>query len=843
MYFPRVLFASFALVLGMLGIFALQPLVPAQSQQSRVDELESVLEVFSGTDRERLGILLQLAESYLYVTPIDSVHIAQDAAGLAARLDDTESEARALLTLGRAQQFLGNFSSDLAPFSRAYTKAMLVNNESLIAAVLRNMGTHYYGIGQFNESLAHLLEALSFAERGPEAVVLGNTYFSLGTLYLDILNYQAAEQSFEKALAIFEDIGDSQGVFVILASFGNLHQRLGNYELAREYYLRVIDLAAETGDLLNLADTHLNVARVEKALGDQGAALSHLDTAFAMSQSISSTELQVDILIERALYHADNTRFDQAVAQLMEALEVSRTSQARESELRIEYELSNMFEKSGNLAAALAHLRQYNVIRAELYPENYAESLATAQANAESERREREIQELRAAKFETDLAMEQETARLNLAVAAFMLVVMVVAFILLRYKSRVQSAKQMEVHNSQLLEVGKQLERADAIKSDFLANTSHEIRTPLNGILGMVTLLSRSELSAEQKEQLRAIEMSGKKLLELVNDLLDLTRIEAGKVEINYLPMNIQESLETEASIWEELARAKDIEFSLDFADDIPYSVVGAAPRIIQVLNNLVSNAVKFTNEGGVKVRIFVEQDYGKEVLVRFEIRDSGIGIAKDKQALLFERFSQIDAGLSRSYQGTGLGLAISKDLVRIMNGEIGVESNEGEGSTFWFRLPMQINSREMKEQDRVRSGRENGVTMSRQLRVLVAEDNAVNQAVISGMLEHMGHTTRFANNGEEAISHVLENPPDVVFMDIQMPVMDGETAAMRLRDLGGEIAKIPIVAVTANAMAGDQERYLEIGMDAYLAKPINMGELGMVLEKIETILTSQSAD
>jgi len=197
MHFPRLKLTSFALVIGLLCILVLQPVTPAHAQQSRIGELERVLEDFSGADSGRLVILLQLAEAYVFVTPLDSINIARDAQALAADIGDTESEARALLTLGRAHQFLGNFSGDLDPLLQAYSKAMQVNNESLIAAVLRNMGTHYYGIGQFNQSLAHLLEALSFAERGPEAVVLGNTHFSLGTLYLDILNYQAAEQSFE----------------------------------------------------------------------------------------------------------------------------------------------------------------------------------------------------------------------------------------------------------------------------------------------------------------------------------------------------------------------------------------------------------------------------------------------------------------------------------------------------------------------------------------------------------------------------------------------------------------------------------------------------------------------
>ena len=401
------------------------------------------------------------------------------------------------------------------------------------------------------------------------------------------------------------------------------------------------------------------------------------------------------------------------------------------------------------------------------------------------------------------------------AVIGTVLLVVFAVLVLIVWKSD----RQLEEHRRRELVLKASTAEAEAkseAKSRFLANMSHEIRTPMNGVLGMASLLSKTNLDARQQRLLATVRQSGEALLSLVNGILDFSKIEAGKVSLERSRFNITDCVKQVADLLQPSATEKGIDLVCGIDVDEDLQALGDPQRLRQVLVNLVSNAIKFTESGQVTLSAAVVERTHEAAQIRFEVRDPGIGIAEDQQSYIFEAFSQVDSSASRRFGGTGLGLSVSRELVRMMGGEIGCDSEEGKGSTFWF---------EIRLKDPLIQGRESNTRRDAgrpSAQILLAEDNEVNLVVAQESLIALGYTVDVVKNGAAAVSAWESGAHDLIIMDIQMPGIDGREATKQIRAKEQQmgLAPMPIVALTAHAFEDDREKCLAAGMNDHFTKP-----------------------
>ncbi len=387
---------------------------------------------------------------------------------------------------------------------------------------------------------------------------------------------------------------------------------------------------------------------------------------------------------------------------------------------------------------------------------------------------------------------------------------------------------EMEDANVNLKIAKDKAEEATRVKSMFLANMSHEIRTPLNGVIGLSRLLQKTELNREQEDLVNIIAKSGENLMSIINDILDFSKIESGQIQFESISFQLKEMVENVYQLLRFKAEEKGINFSYIIDKNVPSVLCGDPLRISQILMNLANNAIKFTHQGKVEIRVELIDEYNQASRILFRVIDTGIGISEDGKQLLFKEFHQTESSMSRRYGGTGLGLAISKNLVNLMNGEINVVSEEGKGSEFYFRITLKKSTLEEGE-------KELHYHLPKNIRILVAEDNLINQKVFGLSLKQLGYTCDIAQNGQEAYDMHIANQYDIIFMDMQMPEKDGLEATAMIRNYEKKNTNFPvayIAAVTANSLNKGKNDCITSGMNNFLSKPFSEKELLTILEE-----------
>ncbi len=674
--------------------------------------------------------------------------------------------------------------------------------------------------GEYDAGIQVLNEALVIGKKSHDRNMEATALYYLGNIYRDLGDLANVLTHYEKALAINEELGEEYYQSVILSSISNLLYDLGDYDSALEYALKclpIFERVHNVNSLLNnyntLGNIYFKKDEVKEALYyfEENLKRSEPDTAaFVMAESgigkvyykmqdfdnakkylthslveaqkMGNAEVQIICHFYLGRLHMDDDNYRQALKSLDAAYILAVEYTRRHDLMSVHEMLSVLYDKMGDIPKAFYHLKSFEKLKEDIFKQTTLNKLKNLQVRQETE----------LAKKEKEVA-----------------------------------------------------ERTAFLKHQFMANMSHEIRTPMNAIVGLTRLLLAKEPKPDQLRYLNAIQMSADNLLVIVNDILDLSKIEAGKIIIEHIDFSIREVVQSVRDMLMLKAEEKHIEFRTFVDPAIPKRLTGDPTRLNQILINLAGNAIKFTEKGYVEVRVTVDKTRANKLFLRFDVTDTGIGIASEYVDTIFDSFTQAGADTTRKFGGTGLGLTISKQLAGLMGGDISLQSELHKGTTFTTTIPFEeAFVQEVASHDSVLDN--NSMQKLSELKVLLVEDNEFNRMVAEDTLKETipGIRLQIAVNGQEAVDRLKKEMFDIVLMDIQMPVMDGVTATKMIRNTLPEPARsVRIIAMTANVMQEDVQQYFEIGMNAYVSKPFQADELLLKMDAVMSNSVPQNVE
>ncbi len=688
-------------------------------------------------------------------------------------------------------------------------RSKTINYQLGIGNAFNHKGACYWINGEYEDGLDELAEAYSIAREINDKTLEAKALNNYGRIYRELGDISNALVHFEEALEINEKLGNVINQSINLTNIANLYLDLSDYDSALEYALKCLPIFEKEQDpirLTNIYNTLGNVyykkeryqealdyfqrmqmmvdenspskslansglGKVYFKLNDYEKASHYLNIALTQSKETNNFEVEIITLYYLAYLYENQGLYQKSLEFYNEALQLANEFLRKQDLISLHERLSLLYDTLNDVPKAYEHLKAYEKLKEEIFHQNTYDKMRN-----------------------------------------------------LQIKNKIEVAKKEK-------EVA---ERTAMLKQQFMANMSHEIRTPMNAIVGITRLLVDKNPSAEQLKYLNVIQQSADSLLVIINDILDLSKIEANKIIIEAIDFSIRNLLNGTREMMQLKAREKFLAFDINIDEAIPDKLIGDPTRLNQILINLIGNAVKFTEKGGIKVNVSLYKENGHKIAVRFDIVDTGIGISKQYINTIFESFTQAGSDTARKYGGTGLGLTISKQLVDLMQGRIQVDSEVGSGTTFSVLIPFEV----AKEQSTLSEEKQNTEVLKQQLankNILLVEDNEFNRIVAVETLHTLVPSMQIdiAENGEQAIAQLNTKDYDMILMDIQMPVMDGISTTKHIRkELPEPKRNVKIIAMTANVLQDDVRQYFDIGMDAYVSKPFKTEDLLLTMSQ-----------
>ena len=653
------------------------------------------------------------------------------------------------------------------------------------------LGNIYYDLEKTDTAIENYIRSINLYKVQEPTSDLGLAYYSLGKCYLEKNKVELSEVYFKKASEIYEKLNFKDAIQLINIQKGIIQKNKKNYHKAISIFSSIINSINNDAFINTKVEAYYQIGEIELINNRYDRAIENFDWALELNESNSkNVQLQKKILKQLSLTHKSKKDFSKSQAYLEEYVDIVDS-------------LGNYYNHS--------------------LTENTFDKI-------QFDKQLKTIEQL-----DKDKKIQQRSLRFNklISILSIALISILSLLSLSLYKNnkiRISTNKLLKEKNKELTIEKNKAERASKARAEFLATVSHELRTPLNAINGITYLLLNEKPKATQLNYLKSLEFSGKYLLTFINDILEINRLESDKVLVEKINFNLVELIDNIKTSFNEFIEENNIHFHLLVDKSFNPNIIGDPTKISQIIINLVNNAIKFSKNGDVWLSIHKKSESNNKITLSFEVKDNGIGIPKDKQATIFESFSQGSVEVNRTYGGTGLGLSIVKKIVEILGSEIHLESDTNKGTTLTFDLTFKKGKEEKKEKEESISKEK--LDSGKQKKILLVEDNKINQMITQKMLEQKGIPCHTIDNGEEAIEHLKENDYDLVLMDVHLPGINGTEATLEIRKFN---PTIPIIALTAISLNENREMLLSYGMDEVIMKPFVPEEFYEILFRFLT--------
>ncbi len=810
--------------------------------QISVDSIEVKATTTIGIDK--VDLLLNLAESYLNQQPLKTLEFANSALKLSVDLKDLSRQGQSLFLIAEANRTQGENVAALNFYLQSNNIFEQLSDKLGIAKCKNSIGRMYRLLGDYTAALGYHQSALQFYQEINDPNGIASSLINIGVVFRNLGNKEIALENYKRALEISDGANDLTNKVSALLSIGNVFWYDKNNQEALNYYEKALEEAQKenykgehAGGIFN------NIGNVYRSLADLEKALDYYDKALKLSHEIGDQNQIAITLKNIGIANKDLKKYSEAIRYLNESKSLAESIHLLKIQRETLEQLSQTYTLLADYKKALEYYVEYSRYKDSLFDEETRDKISLLKL--QNEVREKEDQTTIIEK-DTQLKSSEVRNLRNFIILISLLAALIIVILWNRYRLNQKKNEELKKLNSELEHrveertkmlrtenehrriAQEQAELANDTKNRFLATISHEVRTPINAIIGFCDLAIKTNEDSEHQLNLKRVKDSSEHLLAMIKDILDYSQIECGKMKLKITGFDLRKLITSVINAYYLDASAKDINLTFTIADKIPRILLGDPDALRQILYNLIGNAIKFTNKGTVQVNVepLEKVPSSGQLRLTFIVKDSGIGISKLKQKLIFMDFTQADSSASRRYGGVGLGLTISKYFVELMGGKIFVQSEKGRGSEFSFEINLEIptpstTKKVVSEVDR-----------TRKLNLLVAEDNLLNCHVIAAFLNRLGHTSTIAENGKIAIDLLGKQDFDAVLMDIEMPEMDGIEATEAIRNNHGLVRnpKIPIIALTAHALNDYEERCYKAGMDSYLTKPIDIDKLSEVL-------------